>query len=671
VVAAALIAIAALGCGDAGAAPADGGARADAAGAGGPVAPALPAAPRLTPCPAGWHEVTSDGVVLCDPWPAGGAIDCGPGQAHFPGEPGCERVGTVCPATGDFPEGLPTDRPVFYVRAGAAAGGDGSQATPFARIRDGVAAAAGMNGIVAIGRGRYDETVALRVGVTLWGACTADTVLSSSVTGGTTGVVSASLPGASAVKNLTIGPSVREGITAAAAGAEITVEDVVVDRATGVGVNVYRGGRVLARSLVIRDTVFGTTPPTARAVGIQEGGHAELRRVAFERNYELGVYVSGDGSTVVLEDAAIRGGGGPDGARSIGGSAIFLRAGTSAEVRRAVLEGNAEVGAYVEGALTAEDLIVRDTRGVASSGALGDGISVSAGGSASVTRALVDRNRNLGVQVVEAGSSLVLQDVVIRDTQAQLADGEWGRGVEASRAATLEATRVLVLRNRELGVHVSGSQARLSDLEVRDTQTRADGTAGRGLNFQGAQLTLARVASVRNSEVGLALIGTSATLAATDLSISGTPGSGLALQTGASAEIDRIHIDSGQGLAILASDGASARVTDVVLADTRESPCAGGCTSAGGHAVAAVRGAMVTLARFEITGAAVCGVLIADDGALDMSEGVVRGCGIGACLQVEGFDASRISRGVQFVSNTSNLQATTLPVPESIAPIGP
>lgn len=69
------------------------------------------AAPSVIPCPEGWREVREDGVegvVACHPWPEGGPRSCGIDEAHFPGDPGCTRVGTACPG-GDWADDLPTD----------------------------------------------------------------------------------------------------------------------------------------------------------------------------------------------------------------------------------------------------------------------------------------------------------------------------------------------------------------------------------------------------------------------------------------------------------------------------------------------------------------------------------------------------------------------------------
>src|SRR5262245_54496531 len=59
---------------------------------------AAPAAPVLTPCPAGWRELRdAHGVATCDPWPETSHADCAADEVHWPGAPGCARIGTDCP----------------------------------------------------------------------------------------------------------------------------------------------------------------------------------------------------------------------------------------------------------------------------------------------------------------------------------------------------------------------------------------------------------------------------------------------------------------------------------------------------------------------------------------------------------------------------------------------
>src|SRR5687768_12801288 len=85
-----------------------------------------PIPPMWTPCPGGFREVVLDGVLSCEPYGVGGVEPCGPGEAHFIGEPGCRTVGDPCPDT-RFPDEamLAPDRAHIYVDRWAEGAGDG------------------------------------------------------------------------------------------------------------------------------------------------------------------------------------------------------------------------------------------------------------------------------------------------------------------------------------------------------------------------------------------------------------------------------------------------------------------------------------------------------------------------------------------------------------------
>src|SRR5690349_3209327 len=97
-------------------------------------APTPPELPRLT-CAEGWRS--ADGV--CEPWPETGAASCADDEAHFPGTPGCVRLGPACAADG-WPVAPMGSGTVRWVRAGAASGGDGSQSAPFSTINEALVA---------------------------------------------------------------------------------------------------------------------------------------------------------------------------------------------------------------------------------------------------------------------------------------------------------------------------------------------------------------------------------------------------------------------------------------------------------------------------------------------------------------------------------------------------
>jgi hypothetical protein len=178
-----LVVVVAAGCGGGSSDAEDAGDAADDVAVDVPM-PTPPALPVLTPCPEGWVEVPRagpDDVATCDPWPETGYEECGAvDEAHFPGEPGCVRIGTACSADDDWATGLPGDRPIRYVLAGAPAGGDGTRASPFGTIAEATSGAASGT-VVAQSKGTLDEVVLLPSGVTLWRACGAETVVSSSV----------------------------------------------------------------------------------------------------------------------------------------------------------------------------------------------------------------------------------------------------------------------------------------------------------------------------------------------------------------------------------------------------------------------------------------------------------------------------------------------------------
>lgn len=251
-----------------------------------PEAPAPPALPSLTPCPDRFREsLVAPDVTVCEPWPDGDApAACAEDSAHFPGEPGCTRLGSSCPAPGEWATDLPSDRPVFYVRAGAT-GGDGSRTTPFAMISDAATAAlrSGSPAVVALARGTYDERPTIINDTTLWGACASDTRITSSTIrtdccGGILTLIAEAgrVVGAREVTvgsgPLDTGPSAG-GLNASAimvqTSTDADIEHVIVEDVDGPGILLREWSHARVRSAVVRRT----------ALGRQSGGRQRLLRV--------------------------------------------------------------------------------------------------------------------------------------------------------------------------------------------------------------------------------------------------------------------------------------------------------------------------------------------------------------------------------------------------------
>lgn len=582
-------------------------------------APSPPALPMLGPCPTGWREIASagDGPSVCEPWPEGGAVDCGPGEAHFAGTPGCASVGGPCPA-GDFTGDLPAGAAILYVLASAARGGDGSREAPFQTIAEALAVAPS-GAIVAIGRGTYDEALRLTAPVTLAGACTGATTLRSTTTSSTAGVLTIETSGAT-VQNVRIADSARPGIWLVGAGRRLDAHGVAIESVEWIGVAVEGGARFVADGLLVRDTV-PRSDGVGRGIGVESGATAEVRRAVLERNVEFGVFALGAGSSILLEDLVARGHLPSSDGES--GEAIMAFRDGAIEVRRAVLEDNHEAGAFAESArLVLDQVVIRDIAPQVGSSRAGRGIHSQYGATLEIRRTRVERVHEFGLAI--GSGTAIVEDVVVRDTQPSAADSTFGRGIEINATAAPRLARVWVERSLEHGVIVGGDRTvvDVEDLTVLSTEPLAtNGSFGRALNVQGA-----------------------------------------AVVNGA-----RIRLERARELSLFVSEaGSRANLVDVVIRDTVGQPCSDmlACpTNEFGVGAGVYHGASLTLGRFAIERSRLCGLHLAFGASADLADGVVSQAMVGACVQVDGYDIARLSDRVAYRDNARNLDATELPVP--------
>jgi hypothetical protein len=79
----------------------------------------------------------------------------------------------------------------------------------------------------------------------------------------------------------------------------------------------------------------------------------------------------------------------------------------------------------------------------------------------------------------------------------------------------------------------------------------------------------------------------------------------------------------------------------------------------------------LSINRFAIQDSDTCGVFLADLSAMtfptnvDLTAGAISSSGIGACVQVGGYDVSRLQNDVRYFDNGVNLDTTMLRVPEA------
>jgi hypothetical protein len=356
---------------------------------------------------------------------------------------------------------------------------------------------------------------------------------------------------------------------------------------------------------------------------------------------------------------------------------IEVAAGGSISLDRVVVENNQSTGIFVEGStLALRDFVLR---GFAASSVEDTGWAVLGLPESTITleRGFTGESENGAFVMVGAGTTMILSDVVIRDVVATATSSAT---IHAEDGARVEATRVLIenVSSTGLGARDGAAVLVVTDTVVRDSES-SPAQLGRGLELVGpASIVLGRTAFVRALELGLFVTGAGAELSVTDLRVdetgpgaSGLFGRGIQAQLGSSVTIERASLSRNREVSVASTEpGTMLHGTDVRIAGTLERACAETtCAGAGaGTGAAALTGGYLALERFVLTDNPLCGVQLARGGTADLSDGEISFNAVGANVQTEGFDPSRLSVRVGYRDNGVNLDSSELFVPSPAVP---
>ncbi|MEM1416496.1 MAG: hypothetical protein AAGH15_16415 [Myxococcota bacterium] len=686
------------------------------------------------PCPTGWREVEeASGLTLCEPYPESGRQACGAGEFHPPGEPACRPIGAPC---GDGPFAALGDLDPAIVRYVDAAreSGDGTLAAPFPTLAEALDTAPS-GATLMLAAGTYEVDRFWPRGVSMRGRCAALTslVAEAGVTRAAVIDVAAGTEGF-ALENVRIGPAPIAGV-ALRGGGPVTLRGVRIAEVTDRGLHLAAGAAAEAEDLAIEDTQTpsGTADPEAQGLGrgldLSGGSTLRARRVTLDRNRRQAAFAGGAGTTLELEDIAVADTRAreSDGFFGVG---LFAFEGARLEARRALLVRQRQTGVVARGPSTELDLsdvVIRDTESRAADGRLGSAVLVIGEASLNLRRALLERNRHVGI-AVEQGASVLLTDLAVRDTRGDAATGGFGIGinlllgsavleravVERSRvngvavngeSARLDATNLvvrgtegsqdgdegfgvavggggrvilrtaLVERNRTTGVIASRmGQLEATDVVVRDTRPRvSDGLGGGGVQAQDAVLTVRRVRLERNRQVGAAVIAATGTfvdveVTDTESEETGLGGAGLVAEENSELVVERgrFAMSRAAGVAIVDS---RASLTDVAIEETRPVVCAPECaTGVVASLVASGQLAEVAATRFALTGGpdTTCGLLHARGADVRFESGLVDAHAIGVCLQSPDTPLQRLTNDVLYRQRDDGavVESTTFAEPD-------
>ena len=643
-----------------------------------PAEPHPPAAADSMPCRDGWAVADLHGNPICRP--AWLEEPCPAFEVRWPGETSCAPIGGRCDA-GEFPSGLP-DTGVRYVRQGAI-DGRGTRDRPYGEIDEALFAIV-PGTIIAIARGTYSGQVLLPRGVTLRGACTAETILTHPVPADREGVVEV-LPSSGApegaeptvLANVTItGP--RPGLWILGPN-EVEVEGVIVDRVRTAAV-IVQGARAHIREIGIRGTQADPEYGVGRGIDVEGEGNVTVDRFLIENNIGAGILVSDAGSeanlvdgtvraTATIEDfaaevAAVAGGkvtargvvleGGADfGALSIdagselsmadctvrrmAGVAIGARlGGVLALERMAITESRVGIGGSDSARVDGNDLVVTDH--------LEGGVEALFGATVTVGRVLIAQNGvgALSAYTEDAISTVVLSDAVVIGNQRS--------GLMAQDGSFAEVNRAVLRDNHTAAVAVRGEGSRAVLRDVAVSATGLVGGMGRGLEVRlGASATVERMSVHDQADIGVFVEG--GRLEGSDLRIAdivsqpdGRLGRGLEVNSGGVIALQRVSIERVAQIGVMIvdpggpigapenADDHDSRLTDLLVRDMLGDPAG----DIGRH-VHVAGGASVSIERAQLEGGIEVGVTVFGDGSsLHMVETVVsdtsrRTCAMTTC----------------------------------------
>jgi len=127
----------------------------------------------------------------------------------------------------------------------------------------------------------------------------------------------------------------------------------------------------------------------------------------------------------------------------------------------------------------------------------------------------------------------------------------------------------------------------------------------------------------------------------------------------------RAHVEEIAGTGIFVFDDATLDAEDLAVSSIGSGDCVdcpiGAMTQGSGIVLGDYP--TVALRRFHLADSALCAVHFIS-GELDLGGGLVEANRIGLCVEEPDYDLSRLMNDVRYLDNGTNLETTSLPVPE-------
>jgi len=455
---------------------------------------------------------------------------------------------------------------------------------------------------------------------------------------------------------------------ARAAFSDSVIRDVLPDPTTGVSgysfwtrdgaevsfsriASIGRGGGAIitaASTAVVEDAWLDGTNGSF-GVGVASLGEAEVTVSRARINNMAGAGLSASGGTLLVNDAFVH-----NSSADVSGQGIHVEEGSHVEVDRVHISGMAGLGIVAQGSAASfvgRDIVVDGVRQTTDR----DGVGIGAFEGADVTleRAEIRRASVVALMAFDM-STVTARDLTVED-MVGAADGTWGRALHGQGGSTVEVDRLRADGLRELAISAFEAHVVLRDAQFLEIVPSAPTIPVGAILAASTRLELERVAF---AEVDFPIQIIGGEFVAIDLSMHGA---GIQLAQDSAFTGHRIELTDPAHFGLLAYGEATGTVTDLRI----EAP------TDPGHGIVVQDTGTLSVERFSVEGAPLCGVYILGDAGLDLRDGDVRGCTIGVCVDAAAYDVGRLSAGVRYEGNSTNFDGTTgMPVPEPFPPFG-
>jgi hypothetical protein len=469
--------------------------------------------------------------------------------------------------------------------------------------------------IIALSRGRHLGGVAVETGITLVGACAAETIIEVVPDFGYDAALVA-FGTEIVIRDLTV---TGDGIGIAVNfGASARIEAVAVEGAILFGISITEGGFASVRRSTIRGTRNRTIEDvtTSMALFVNHNGTLEADQIILEGNARDGISSILENSTARVHRAIVRGS---------NQSTAGVTSGHSLELAESVIEGF-DIGALINQGV-AEIRDVRITNGLANAAIATAGVWVGATARASLLRVLIEDRQMAGIF---GEGEMSITDSIVREIRAGLVPGNShgemiGAGVAGHEGARVTLDRVALQDIDGIGVlALRNSSIQLHDVDIDRMRTIPNGKFARGIGIELSSVARGRRIRVRNTrEFGLSIL-----------------------------------------------TGSTAHLSHVWVHDTDENACMIGVCEAPeyGDGIAVADGSYLDLWQFEILRSTRSGVAVIR-AEVDLHRGLIESAPAGIVLDSEGFDERRLRDDVIYRADR-NLVRLSLRSPEAALPEG-